>query len=197
MPGTPQPLRGDETFHAGPEGADWTVLEFWRWAASDLLSNTTRGMLAEFIVARALGSPLGVRTEWDNYDVRSPQGVTVEVKTSAYLQTWFQPRPSKIKYGIAPARRWNLEDGTYALEPTRQAQVYVFCLLSETSRERVDPLNLEQWRFHVLPARVLDERCPTQRTLSLATLLRLNPKVTDWRGLAEAVHACAEPRPVP
>ena len=29
--------------------------EFWEWAYDDLLTNTTRGVLAEYIVATALG----------------------------------------------------------------------------------------------------------------------------------------------
>ena len=32
-----------------------TKQEFWEWAYDDLLANTTRGVLAEYIVAKALG----------------------------------------------------------------------------------------------------------------------------------------------
>ena len=32
-----------------------TLLDFWRWDASDLVSNTTRGRFAEFIVGTAAG----------------------------------------------------------------------------------------------------------------------------------------------
>ena len=42
-----------------------TLLDFWRWNGSDLASNATRGVLAEFIVASALGIDLSVpRIEW-------------------------------------------------------------------------------------------------------------------------------------
>ena len=44
-------LRGDEAF----VGVDAQVLDFWRFAMSDLRMNNTRGYLAEFLVARALG----------------------------------------------------------------------------------------------------------------------------------------------
>jgi hypothetical protein len=43
------PLNGSERF----TGLDATVADFWRWAFSDLRNNTTRGILAEFLVARA------------------------------------------------------------------------------------------------------------------------------------------------
>lgn len=42
---------------------------FWKWAFSDFLSNTLRGVLAEFIVATALGCAHRPRTEWDAYDL--------------------------------------------------------------------------------------------------------------------------------
>jgi hypothetical protein len=32
-----------------------SVLDFWRWALGDLRLNSTRGLLAQFLVARAVG----------------------------------------------------------------------------------------------------------------------------------------------
>jgi hypothetical protein len=46
---------GDECFHSIGASLGYTLLDFWRWSASDLVSNATRGRLAEFIVAKALG----------------------------------------------------------------------------------------------------------------------------------------------
>ncbi len=47
----------DEPFslHGKPSGA--TLGDFWSWAYSDCINNTTRGVLAEFVVAKALGKP--------------------------------------------------------------------------------------------------------------------------------------------
>ncbi len=33
----------------------FSLIDFWRWNMSDLMSNATRGKLAEFIVATAIG----------------------------------------------------------------------------------------------------------------------------------------------
>jgi hypothetical protein len=44
-----------ETFTGGDAPLGFTVLDFWQWSSSDLVSNSTRGCIAEFIVARALG----------------------------------------------------------------------------------------------------------------------------------------------
>ena len=46
---------GNERFHSGEKSLPFNVLDFWCWSASDLVSNTTRGILAEYIVDRACG----------------------------------------------------------------------------------------------------------------------------------------------
>lgn len=44
------------TFHGEDTGL--SVVDFWSWAYSDLLNNTDRGVLAEYIVHSALLPPL-------------------------------------------------------------------------------------------------------------------------------------------
>lgn len=60
--------------------------EFLAWAYDDLLTNTTRGVLAEYIVAKALGIGDTMRREWDKHDL-DIDGVGVEVKSVAYVHT--------------------------------------------------------------------------------------------------------------
>lgn len=43
------------TFHGEDTGL--SVVDFWSWAYSDLLNNTDRGVLAEYIVHSALFPP--------------------------------------------------------------------------------------------------------------------------------------------
>lgn len=48
----------------------YTLLDFWHWSASDILSNATRGRFAEFIVGTGVGlNPENLRDEWDTYDL--------------------------------------------------------------------------------------------------------------------------------
>lgn len=188
---------GDEliTFLGEPVG--YSVRDFWSWNCSDLLGNTLRGEYAEFIVATALKLNIsGQRVNWDPWDLTYPlawvdatgrrQDVRIEVKSSAYCQSWHQRQLSKIVFGIRPTRLQG-EDGWYSEEMRRQSDVYVFCLFAEKDSEKADPLQLERWEFYVLPTSRLDESCGEQKTISLASLLKLNPLKTDYHSIEAAV----------
>src|SRR5436309_1595976 len=85
---------GAERFRSDGKDLGFDILSFWQWMCSDLVSNATRGILAEFLVARALGvGREDIRDEWAAYDIETPDGVKVEVKSSAYIQSWAQQRP--------------------------------------------------------------------------------------------------------
>ena len=57
MPLLVKPKTGDERFQYNGAALDSSVLDFWRWSTSDLLSNATRGRLGEFIVAVGRENP--------------------------------------------------------------------------------------------------------------------------------------------
>ncbi|MFD8159625.1 hypothetical protein [Streptomyces malaysiensis] len=181
---------GSEPIRTGRESVS-TLGEFWSWACSNLASNTMRGVLAEYLVATALGGAAGTRTEWDSVDIRTPEGWCVEVKSAAYLQSWAQSQPSEISFSIAPASGWDAQTGTASADVLRRADVYVFCLLHHLDKQTLNPLDLDQWTFHVLPTRVLDERCKGQKTIRLSSLERLSPLRTEFRDLHTAVATCA------
>ena len=92
------PKTGDERFHDGGLDAGFGLLSFWRWSASDLVSNTTRGVLAEYIVAKALGIEEEARDGWAAYDFKTKSGIKVEVKSAAYVQSWAQRHLSAISF---------------------------------------------------------------------------------------------------
>lgn len=189
MPGQIKTERktGGERFAGMPH----TLGEYWAWAHSDIASNAERGKLAEYIIHCAVGSKAPCRTEWDAYDVLSEEGVKIEVKSSAYLQTWRQERFSDIRFDIAPKNAWDAESNTYSGDRRRSADVYVFCLFAAKDAERADPLDLDQWEFYVLSTRTLEERVPRQKQIGLRALLRLGAEKVGFEGLHPAVAACA------
>ena len=169
----PTKKSGMETLHSDGQALAHTLLDFWRWSASDLVSNATRGILAEYIVASALGLADGVRAEWDAFDLITPAGLKVEVKSASYLQSWFHKKPSPISFGIRPTHSWDATTGASASDAKRQADVYVFCLLAHSDKATLDPLNVLQWQFYVVRASQLDASFPTQKSIGLRSLLRL------------------------
>lgn len=165
--------------------------EFQAWAYDDLLANTTRGLLAEYIVAKALGTLKKKRVEWDNVDLKI-DGIAVEVKSAAHAQSWEQTGPSVISFDIGSATGWDADNNTYAAGPRRSADVYVFCLLNGTDRQHIEPLDVEQWTFYVLPTSVLNRKVPVQRTIRLKPLIALGPQQCTYDELKAAIHAAAE-----
>jgi hypothetical protein len=132
---------GKEPFHVNGKRLGFDLLSFWQWASSDLVSNATRGVIAEYIVARALGlAGKGVREEWAAFDMETPSGVKVEVKSSAYVQSWHQKRLSPITFVIPKTLAWDADTNTQSKEPKRRADVYVFALLAHTDKATIDPL---------------------------------------------------------
>lgn len=183
---------GDELFHLDNRLLEHRLLDFWRWAASDLVGNTARGILAEYIVAMALGVADGVRSGWDAFDLTTPSGVKIEVKSAAYLQAWYHKKLSAAVFTIRPTRIWNPDTNELDTEVKRQADIYVFCVLKHTDKASLDPLNLNQWDFYLLPAPVLNAQMPTQKTLSLSSLLRLRPAQATFITLRDSINAVAE-----
>ncbi len=178
---------GEEKFSYERKNLGFKLTDFWSWSQSDLLNNTLRGVLAEYIVRQDLGIEKSTRTEWDAYDLETASGMKIEVKSSAYLQSWNQERLSQISFDIAPTRGWNAETNEYSLEVKRQSDCYIFCVLHHKDKKTVDPTRLEQWTFYVLKTQVLDEQKQTQKRISLGSLLKLNPKKCYFGEMLEAI----------
>lgn len=178
---------GDERLNNNGQRLDHSLLDFWRWNSSDLLSNTTRGRFAEFIVASATNVDLKqVRDEWGAYDLITREGIKIEVKSSAYVQSWAQKSPSKISFGIKPAFPWNEETHKRIEIATRSANVYVFCLLHHDNKQTCDPLNLNHWEFYVLATEEVNDYKRSQHSITINSLRALTDPV-DYSLLNEEV----------
>lgn len=166
------------------------IRDFWRWALSDLKDNFNRGLLAEFLVARALGDTRPVRISWDNYDVLTPCGIRVEVKASAYLHGWPTKRHGRLEFARLRARSWDPETDTFSLEPEIRADVFVFAIQTCKDHGEYDVLNLDQWTFRVVPARIIEEHAG--KSVGMAFLDRYAPEELRWEALVGAVQRAYE-----
>jgi hypothetical protein len=163
------PTRFLEHHEQVPGLVETTVLDFWRWAYSDVLSNGNRSVFAEFMVGKALGCLIQPRVEWDSVDLHY-RNLGIEVKASAACQRWGQSKPSRISFSIRKAPFWNDVTGKYEGEPTRSAHCYVFCCHPETDRAKANVLDVQSWDFYVMPVDALNSARGHQKSVSLATV---------------------------
>ena len=172
---------GSECFRVQGEPAGFSLFDYWQWSGSDLLSNTQRGVIAEFLVAKALGVANSPRLEWGWYDLATSTGRKIEVKSAAYRQSWPQEGPSSIRFNIAPAKQlWDPNTNTtkHHEKPVRASDAYVFCLLGSLERTEPNPLDIDQWTFYVIRTKDLNSKVVTQKTIGLNPLKSLVKRVT-------------------
>ena len=124
---------GNEKFEFNNNKLDFELSEFWSWSQSDLIENRTRGILAEFIVKKALEIEDNNRVEWDDYDLITKKGVKIEIKSGAYIQTWLQKKYSNITFSISKTIG-SKENPKYNGTHQRWSDFYVFCLLDSKNQ---------------------------------------------------------------
>ena len=183
----PEPLQPETFFTHKDKKTSFSVLDFWVWMASDVLNNTLRGMVAEYIVSQALEAGAPVRVEWDPVDITTPEGIKIEVKSSAYLQSWHQNRPSAISFDIEKKKSQDPMKNPYGEKQVRSADVYVFCVLAHLDGQTVNPLELTQWEFYILPTSKLDFFLGNQKTVSLSRLKKLGAVALGYDQIRNAV----------
>lgn len=185
VPGPPQLLEGSDSFI----GANVTVADFWRWAFSDLRDDGNRGILAEFLVAKALGKTGTRRKSWANYDVLTDDGVRIEVKASGYLQGWAQAKLSGLSFGRVAARAYDDKTGKFSAEPEVRADVFVFAVQTCRDHALYNALDIDQWRFYVVPAEAV--RATGHKTLGIAWV-RAQAEPVSFADLAPAIDVAAD-----
>ena len=180
---------GSERFISKDRELPASLLDFWQWSSSDLLSNALRGVLAEFIVAMALGINIDKpREEWAMYDLVTNEGIKVEVKSAAYVQSWKQTKPSKISFSIRNTVGYDKDGKPINEIPRRQADVYVFCLLAVKDGLKVDPMKLDQWEFFILKAKTLNELLPARKSISLSRLQKICKTKLQFGEINDYIH---------
>ena len=162
-----------------------TALDFWKWGFSDLRQNITRGILAEYIVAWAIGADKRPRQSWAAYDLESPSGKKVEVKCTSYLQAWTYTKKINPKFDIKPSKPWSADEGM-GEEKGYNADIYVLCYFFERDRDKADPMNLDQWKFWIFSKKNLISLLNTKKSLT-ASYLESNCESFSFYQLSDAI----------
>lgn len=176
-------MDGTEHFCANGGELDVTMTDFWKWAYSDLSEISQRSMLSEYIVASAMNAA-GVQNSRSDfsmkpYDLITENGFTVSIKSAAYIQSQDARQPDCISFSISSHKT-----GT---QNKRGSDIHIFCLYKGMG-ERDTPLNLDLWEFYILRSSVLDEKKPTKKTITLPSLMRLEPLWCDYYGIGDAIQ---------
>lgn len=181
---------GSEVFSFAGVPENFTLGDFWRWYATHLMSNITRGHLAEFIVAKALGIQSDPLPEWESHDLVF-NGKSIEIKASAYIQEWNQAANTNPRFSIRPARKWDNASG-YSDKAQRNSDMYIFCVLAETDKSAVNPLLLDKWEFYPVLTSELDAALGAQKSVGMGTICRMCPEPFTYVSLRDAVSRLFE-----
>ena len=185
-----RPLRGQQPV-AGT-ALPIRLADFWQWSMSGLMENTTRGPLAEFLVATALGVQDKPQKNWENYDLLWPwngRAVKIEVKSSAERQSWRCKPAASHSFDI----RKTEDSDQHECGKRRWSDVYVFCILrNRDATEQSEALDTRSWTFLILPTATLDRERPDGKSISDGPLRTLGAIETDYAHLKDEVTRVAD-----
>lgn len=179
-------FKPDDLFVFNEKSIGLSVLDFWKYAYSDLNADP-RDDVAEFLVSHALGiSKATNRQNWTSFDIlynKDGKDYRVEVKCTGYYQTWRGDDDFTEHRAFSIRKATDLETKKY----DRHNDIYVFCLLKGTKREEANPLVLENWDFYVVPTKKINEKCGENKTISLNRIKSLGIKKVSYSVLKDAI----------
>lgn len=195
---------GKEKIVINGQYSDYSMIDFWRWAYSNIRHNMQRGNFADFLVRCALvdggiNTRQEIGTGLEPYDLEGPMirhrdGSTsqsrIEVKSAGAYQTWGR-RTQRVSFSIAPAMmpiEGDYKDGS---PRQRNNDLYVFSYYT-AFEESANILDMYWWKFYVVPTYMIenDAHLHSQKTISLASVETLS-EPTSFEHLCDAiVRAC-------
>lgn len=147
-----------------------TVGDFWQWAFGDLCDDDIKGIYAEWLVTNILEIPTNRRVSWANSDIITPDGIRLEVKASAFWQSWklvnedgtikdlkgeelIPKNVSTIRFTGLIGRdsvsdQWKGDSGY-------KSEIYVFCFQNEKNPLIWNALDMNQWEFYIFDVKEL------------------------------------------
>jgi len=171
----------------------FSVSDFWQYGFSNLNSNVLRGALAEFLVENAIKDKqdISIRNPWGDYDVKTKQGIRIEVKCSSYIQDWDQHKLSNIIFSGLKARTlyWSSAVGDFPKDNKKEykADIYILALLKHQDPMTLNILDLDQWCFYVLSKKQLKEVSSDKSSVSLARLEKYNIKPVSFNQINKLI----------
>jgi hypothetical protein len=156
-----------------------------------LVTNVLRGQVVEAMIALAL-EPVWkwCSADYASWDFERADGVRLEVKQSAYRQSWDSGPNVKISPGFdVKARKGRWEGSTFVPEPGRAAHMYVLAY-HDRRDDAADHRDPRQWEFFVLGASFI----PPVARIALGSVRRLTDSVAINELANRVEHVAASAR---
>ncbi len=163
-------LTGFEPFTFSSHPLGFSAIDFWQFQFSNIWD--LQDQIAEFIVARALEikKPHN-KNGWTLWDI-TYKGMRVEVKETAYYHSWRTDGKVSTQRSFSITKAFSrYKDSTS--EFCRQNDIYVFCLNTGKTKEESNPLDLDHWRFWVVPTETINHTCGNNKTITLSRLQKI------------------------
>lgn len=178
--------RPNDEFNINGKGIGLTVLDFWKYAYSDLNADP-RDVIAEFLVSNALDIKESInRQDWTLYDI-DYKGVRVEVKCTGYFQTWREDGKVSQRRNFSIRKAKDRHTRKYE----RHNDIYVFCLLNGETRKEANPLIIDNWDFYVVPTSKINELCGDNNSISLSRVKKISDGRVKYEGLKDKIQIYA------
>jgi hypothetical protein len=135
-----------------------------------LVTNVLRGQVVEAMIALALEPEwTWCSADYASWDFERADGVRLEVKQSAFRQSW-EPSPNvKVSPGFdVKPRQGRWEGSVFVAEPGRAAHMYVLAY-HERRDDSADHRDPRQWEFFVIRS----EDIPLVARIGLGSVRRL------------------------
>ncbi|MBR6223216.1 MAG: hypothetical protein IKQ71_07245 [Lachnospiraceae bacterium] len=164
-------LSGNEHFKYFDVDTDLSVMELWQWYFSDLFD--IKAVLVEYLVSKALGfeSPYNIGY-WTAHRLVY-RGKVIDLRVTSYVRSLL------------------LEDamGSFVKSidiRSKESDLYIFCMNTGKTYKDADPLNINNWRFYVIPTWYLKAECGKNKSIHHTKVQRLVKEI-DFKELRKSV----------
>ncbi len=164
------------------------IIDFWRWALSNLSGGSTLKMLGEFIVTSALNRDIEMRNEVDVYNLKTENDKKIGVLSASHLQTWSKNGLPNISYTNNPCFKWDDNFPMQSSERLRLVELFVFCLLQHRNEHTLNPVDISQWTFFVIDTNLLQNSLIDKKGIKLSKLKELNPIMCGFDTLKRVIE---------
>ena len=152
---------------------------------SPLVTNSFRGTLVEAMLAQVLEPEWRwCAADWASHDFENGDGVRLEVKQSAALQSWHEDGfpPNRGRFDIASRKaRW--EGARRIDEAGRHAAIYIFAWHPVVDVHRADHRDPKQWQFHI----VRSDALPPQKSIARSKIVVMSEQ-TGIEGVPQTLR---------